>query len=118
MMRLQLHDKCCATRLGDFGINTFPAVVGRGEGCEVSIPVGFVSRRHCRFIRNGQELFVQDLESLNGTYVNGRPAQLPTAIRNGDEVRFGPLRFRVAIIPGHDSGTMFLSSTLSEIPVR
>jgi pSer/pThr/pTyr-binding forkhead associated (FHA) protein len=115
-MKLELHDKCCATGLREIAIDRFPAVVGRGGGCDVSVPLGFVSRRHCRFVRCGGEVAVQDLESLNGTFVNGRPALLPTSVHNGDEVRLGPIRFRVSIIAGHDSGTLLIGSTPSEVP--
>jgi pSer/pThr/pTyr-binding forkhead associated (FHA) protein len=60
---------------------------------------------------------VQDLESLNGTFVNGRHATHLTPIHHADELRLGPLGYRVAVLAGHDSGTMLIGPTSSEIPV-
>jgi predicted component of type VI protein secretion system len=115
-MKVWLRNNCPAPDRGDICIQTFPAVVGRGGSCDISVPVGFISRRHCRFIRRGEDLLVQDLESLNGTFVNGRLASLPTLLNHGDEVRLGPMAYRVAVLAGHDSRTMFLDQTSSEIP--
>jgi predicted component of type VI protein secretion system len=115
-MKVWLRNNCPSHDRGDICIQAFPAVVGRGGGCDISVPVGFISRRHCRFIRRGEDVLVQDLESLNGTFVNGRLANLPTLLHHGDEVRLGPMGYRVAVLAGHDSGTMLLGQTSSEIP--
>lgn len=56
-----------------------------------------VSRSHASIRRNEDALTLVDLESVNGTYLNGQrvlPSQ-PRIIRDGDEVRFGKLVTRV-----------------------
>jgi len=80
-------------------------VLGRGSFCEVRLPDPTVSRRHCLLDAGGETVWVRDLESLNGTYVNGRrlgeaggPA--PRAFRelhDGDELRLGTRVFRVKL---------------------
>jgi pSer/pThr/pTyr-binding forkhead associated (FHA) protein len=97
-------------------IDRFPAILGRSNGCDASVPISFVSRRHCRFTRQGAEVLVQDLESLNGTFVNDRPAPFPTPLRDGDELRLGPTTFRVALVASHGSGTLLLGATPTDAP--
>ena len=64
--------------------------VGRGGGCGVVLPDDqFVSTVHARLFRRGDELFVEDLGSRNGTFVNGEQVTAPTRLRRGDRVQFG-----------------------------
>ncbi len=64
--------------------------VGRGGGCGVVLPEdSFVSTVHARLFRRGDDLFVEDLGSRNGTFVNGDTVQAPTKLRRGDRVQFG-----------------------------
>jgi hypothetical protein len=64
--------------------------VGRGGGCGVVLPDDqFVSTVHARLFRRGDDLFVEDLGSRNGTFVNGAQVQAPTRLRRGDRVQFG-----------------------------
>ena len=64
--------------------------VGRGGGCGVVLPDdGFVSTVHARLFRRGDDLYVEDLGSRNGTFVNGGQVQTPTKLRRGDRVQFG-----------------------------
>src|SRR5262245_3130218 len=117
-MKVWLWNKCPSSDRGDLCLESFPAVLGRGGDCDIPVPIGFVSRRHCRFVRRGEEIWVQDLESLNGTFVNGRMASHLTPLRHGDELRLGPLGYRVSVVAGHDSGTLLVGPTSWEIPTR
>ena len=65
-----------------------PVIVGR-------IGAEYVSSRHARFVLMGQNLFVEDLGSTNGTAVNGRFISEPTALKNGDKVAVGDVTMRV-----------------------
>ena len=49
----------------------------------------FVSRRHCRLTLEGDELFIEDLNSANGTYVNNEKIFRKTKLSKGDEVGLG-----------------------------
>jgi len=106
-MHIRLQNPCSGPDLGDIHIESFPVVVGRGERCDIPIPVSFISRRHCQFLRDGPEVLVQDLASANGTFVNGQPARRPTAIHQGDQVRLGPMIFHVDLLAGPDSSPPF-----------
>ena len=64
--------------------------VGRGGGCGIVLPDdGFVSTVHARVFRRGDEVFVEDLGSRNGTFLNGDRVATPTRLRRGDRVQFG-----------------------------
>jgi pSer/pThr/pTyr-binding forkhead associated (FHA) protein len=72
-----------------------PVIVGRNPGADIVIGAGYVSGRHARFSLMGQNLFVEDLGSTNGTAVNGRAISEPTALRNKDVVTIGDVAIRV-----------------------
>jgi pSer/pThr/pTyr-binding forkhead associated (FHA) protein len=76
-------------------------VVGRATECDLSFSVSHLSRKHAQLsIVNGQ-LMVKDLESANGTFVNGKQVQ-ESKLQKGDELRLDTLSFTV-IGPGGDS---------------
>jgi FHA domain len=54
----------------------------------------YASGRHARLIRHGGLLYVEDADSTNGTYVNGRKTVGATPLRSGDRVRVGSTTFR------------------------
>ena len=64
--------------------------VGRAPGCQINLASDtFVSQLHARvFARDGQ-LFVEDLGSTNGTYLNNRKVESPVAIHRGDHLQVG-----------------------------
>jgi len=76
-------------------VSDAPLVVGRDAGLGLSL-VGesTVSRRHAEVVHRGGAAYVKDLGSTNGTFVNGAKVQGEVALRPGDEVQFGAIRFR------------------------
>lgn len=65
-------------------------VIGRTEDCEVRISLDdMVSRRHARLELAGESWRLLDLDSLNGTRVNGRDAKAAVPLRRGDWVELG-----------------------------
>ncbi|HVS40250.1 MAG TPA: FHA domain-containing protein [Gemmataceae bacterium] len=71
------------------------ARVGRAHGNEVRIPSADVSRRHCELRVEDGLLKVEDLESVNGTYLNGDLITGVAVIRPGDRLTIGPVAFIV-----------------------
>ena len=69
-------------------------VVGRDPACEIHIDNLGISRQHCAFSARGEAFVVQDLNSSNGTYVNGKKIT-EHFLNNADEVVIGKyvLRF-------------------------
>jgi pSer/pThr/pTyr-binding forkhead associated (FHA) protein len=63
--------------------------VGRAAGCQVTIDDTYASQIHARvFAREGQ-LFVEDLGSTNGTYLNRNKVSGPQVMRRGDRLQVG-----------------------------
>jgi hypothetical protein len=65
------------------------ATVGRQKGCTVRLMDTSVSRRHAQLRIQDDGLIVEDLNSANGTMVNGRLISEPTPLQGGDEVTLG-----------------------------
>jgi DNA-binding winged helix-turn-helix (wHTH) protein len=65
------------------------AIVGRDPASTVWIDNPSVSRRHARFVISGESAFLEDLGSLNGTRLDGRPVKGRVAIREGDTIVIG-----------------------------
>lgn len=72
-----------------------PIIVGRNPGADIVIGAGYVSGRHARFSLMGQNLFIEDLGSRNGTQVNGKAILEPTPLGNNDVVNVGDVAIRV-----------------------
>lgn len=63
--------------------------IGRGENCNLQLDDGYVSTVHAVVAARGDDFFVTDNGSTNGTYVNRRRITEPTLIRRGDTVQIG-----------------------------
>lgn len=79
-----------------FPLKRASIVIGRREDCDLRIPLGEVSRKHCRILVDGDDLRLEDLGSSNGTYHNGTRVQ-EAGLDAGDTVQIGPLAFVVQI---------------------
>lgn len=71
-----------------------PVIVGRAPGADIVIAAGYVSGRHARFQLMGQNLFVEDLGSKNGTAVNGSYISDPVAVHDRDAITVGDVVIR------------------------
>jgi pSer/pThr/pTyr-binding forkhead associated (FHA) protein len=64
--------------------------VGRASGCQVALPDDtFVSQLHARVFRKDGQLFVEDLGSTNGTFLNRKKVSAPVPVRRGDRLQVG-----------------------------
>jgi len=68
---------------------TGPTILGRSSICAIRLPDPKLSRQHCRFTFDGERLLVEDLNSKNGTQVNGPLIQGITELHDGDRVEVG-----------------------------
>jgi pSer/pThr/pTyr-binding forkhead associated (FHA) protein len=69
-------------------------VIGRGRNADLILSEATISRAHAMIGFKGDKLFVQDLDSTNGTLVNGA-REHQTELHDGDEVRMGRLVLRI-----------------------
>jgi pSer/pThr/pTyr-binding forkhead associated (FHA) protein len=69
--------------------------IGRSSASDIVLKSDdYASGRHARLTRHGGLLYVEDMGSTNGTFVNGRKAVGATPLRRGDTVRIGSTTFR------------------------
>jgi pSer/pThr/pTyr-binding forkhead associated (FHA) protein len=66
-----------------------PLLIGRGTDAAIRLDDDYVSTRHARIASSGDQWFVEDLGSTNGTYVGSRRITQPTTIGPGSQVRIG-----------------------------
>jgi pSer/pThr/pTyr-binding forkhead associated (FHA) protein len=66
-----------------------PIVFGRDSGCNIVLEFSMISGRHARLWQEGERVLIEDLGSTNGTFVNGKPIQRPTAVQHGDLIGLG-----------------------------
>ena len=69
-----------------FELTNDETVIGRDQFCDIVLRNHTVSRQHARFVRTGDGFFVEDLSSLNGTFLSLREAHL---LASGDVFRMG-----------------------------
>lgn len=92
--------------------------LGRVQGNEIVLPYPSISSRHCIFILSGPDIVVRDLNSSNGTYVNGEPIA-EVVLRPGDMIQVGVVEIKFE--PGVKRPKLSLSSPSaqrSELPVE
>lgn len=77
------------------------AVMGRQPDCEIPVPSEEVSRHHARLRLTPDGLYVEDMGSANGTYLNGKRVQ-SGHLKPGEELRLDTVRF-LLVAPGMDA---------------
>jgi pSer/pThr/pTyr-binding forkhead associated (FHA) protein len=82
---------------GTFKTTLGTCIVGRGSEAAIRINSKEISRRHAQIVVRPTEITVEDLNSANGTKVNGVAVTVPTSVRDGDTVSFAAFKFRVEI---------------------
>ncbi|WP_232677251.1 FHA domain-containing protein [Nocardioides sp. R-C-SC26] len=66
-----------------------PILIGRGNDAAIRLDDDYVSTRHARIAASGDQWFVEDLGSTNGTYIGSVRITQPTTISLGTQVRIG-----------------------------
>jgi predicted component of type VI protein secretion system len=79
----------------EFKIGRREFVIGRGQGCHLRTSSQSVSRRHCAIVTRDSGVFVLDLNSRNGVFVNDERVVKERALEAGDRLRMGPFEFEV-----------------------
>ncbi|TWT56676.1 Glycogen accumulation regulator GarA [Thalassoglobus neptunius] len=69
-------------------------MIGRGEDSKIRIGSSDVSRHHCILVAQENSLLVRDLQSRNGTFINGRPVEGEMELLAGGTLSVGPMMFQ------------------------
>jgi hypothetical protein len=70
------------------------ATLGRSPTADVRIDDPYASSAHARIFPRGQFMYIEDMGSTNGTYLNGRQLRKPEQLRVADTVRIGDTEYR------------------------
>lgn len=68
-------------------------LVGRHADCDIVLQSSQISRRHAAFYVKDQVLYLEDLKSSNGTFVNDMKIEAQVQLKDGDLVQFASLKF-------------------------
>ncbi len=68
--------------------------IGRASSCDLTIDDGYISHRHIQISGTDDQVYIEDLGSTNGTYVNGKLLESKVLLRPKDTVRVGGFEFR------------------------
>jgi serine phosphatase RsbU (regulator of sigma subunit) len=69
-------------------------LLGRAKTCDIPIESNMVSTRHARILQRGAHHVIEDLQSTNHTFVNGRRISEPVELRDDDRIKLGPILIR------------------------
>ncbi len=86
----------------EFAVSASPIEIGRGNQCGIVIPGKHLSRKHAQLSVTEQGLHIKDLNSANGTFINGK-AVTEGLLKNGDKLRLDVCSFIVSAPQGHTS---------------
>lgn len=70
------------------------ATLGRSNGADIRIDDPFASSAHARIFPRGDFMYVEDMGSTNGTYLNGRQLRQAQRLRMADVIRIGDSEYR------------------------
>jgi predicted component of type VI protein secretion system len=70
-------------------------IIGRHESCKIRIASEDVSKQHCRLKHKADGLYLKDLGSRNGTFLNDQKITEEVQIKPGDLLRIGPMTFLI-----------------------
>ncbi|MBA3261021.1 MAG: FHA domain-containing protein [Thermoleophilaceae bacterium] len=70
------------------------ATMGRSDGAEIRVDDPFASSAHARIFPRGDFMYVEDMGSTNGTYLNGRQMRTAERLKVADVIRIGDSEYR------------------------
>ena len=77
----------------EFRIDKLTSSIGRNSSSDIVLEQSSPSRTHAQIISKNNTLYVNDLNSTNGTFVNNQKIFKPTRITPGDLIKFGTVEF-------------------------
>jgi pSer/pThr/pTyr-binding forkhead associated (FHA) protein len=78
-------------------VTHFPFVIGQHSECDAQVPQLCASRRQCELFLQGDEVWIQDLGSRNGTFLNNERLDEPRPLHDRDLIEFSLSAFRVRL---------------------
>lgn len=89
----------------NYPIDNSETLIGRSTDCNFILQAPSVSRNHCVIRVFGEGVYLKDLGSRNGTYINGVRINDEKELRQNDIIRLGELEFRLRELEDEDEKT-------------
>ncbi|MGH2804794.1 MAG: FHA domain-containing protein [Thermoleophilaceae bacterium] len=70
------------------------ATLGRSDGADINVDDPFASSAHARIFLRDDYMYLEDMGSTNGTYLNGRQIRTPERLKVADVIRIGDTEYR------------------------
>jgi FHA domain len=70
------------------------ATLGRSDGADINVNDPFASSAHARIFERGDFMYLEDMGSTNGTYLNGRQIRTAERLKVADVIRIGDTEYR------------------------
>jgi serine phosphatase RsbU (regulator of sigma subunit)/pSer/pThr/pTyr-binding forkhead associated (FHA) protein len=101
----------------EFPLDAERTTIGRDPACEIRVTSGQASRRHAVIVRGNGGFVIEDLQSVNGTIVNGERITAPRVLHPQDRIEIGglALTFHDEQTPGGGSAPTLSSAALATI---
>jgi DNA-binding response OmpR family regulator len=91
--------------------------MGRWSDNDVVLPDRLVSRHHAHIRRVGTQFFLEDLNSTNGTFVNGERVATPHILQDGDSIQFAP-RFQMRFVDSASTAPMPIHKRVRRLDIN
>ncbi|MBU3002079.1 FHA domain-containing protein [Paraglaciecola arctica] len=85
--------------------------IGRAIECEITLLRSYISRMHARFVLVEEILYIEDLNSSNGTLVNNKRISERVRLHQGDEIQFKDIIFKIDEYATQKQSSLLLSKT-------
>ncbi len=96
---VRVHVQGQEEKVKEIKADTGPVIAGRDKGCTIVLEDKDVSRKHVKIELTSNELFVTDLESSYGVWVNGKRIEQPFVLGTGQRIQIGKRTFLECQLP-------------------
>lgn len=98
-------------------ISRYTTCIGRSPTSDLRLMDRSISRQHALLFCLNDEFYLEDLNSLNGTILNGQPLKVRTKIMPGDEIRLGLSCLLFMLIPDRRSHARLSDDAVQTTPL-
>ena len=99
-------------------ISRYTTCIGRSPTSDLRLPDRSISRQHALLFCLNDEFYIEDLNSLNGTILNGKPVNSRIRINAGDELRLGLSCLLFMLIPERRSKSRMADDAVQTVPLE